>query len=158
MVKHCGNLSSSQDKTLWEDLGQLEGCLGMRYLTHETEDAFWMSHGAKSHPLAKAEAEKRKQQQQEALETRPNQRVNFAEPDLISNSSKVSDGSSRSVESTPGVFTEPTSTGSDPNGSIDVERNGDTPTIQQNYLSMSDEQIVKAQKHAERVGYKVTTV
>jgi len=45
-----------QDITLWEDLCKLEGSLGMRYLTHESEDNFWTSHGAKPHPLAQAKS------------------------------------------------------------------------------------------------------
>ena len=40
---------------LWEDLCQLEGSLGIRYLTHETEDKFWVNKGAKPHPLARRE-------------------------------------------------------------------------------------------------------
>lgn len=138
----------------------------MRYLTHETEDHFWLSHGAKPHPLAKAEEEKRTQikleQQQAFLEnttSRPTtQRVNFVEPDQISNSSKVSNGSSRSVESQ-GVFSEQST---ELNGSPDsLERNADTPTSAKSrkpYISMSDEEILRAQEHAERVGYKVSTV
>lgn len=131
----------------------------MRYLTHETEDNFWLSHGAKAHPLAQAEEEQRKLEQQQALELKPNQRVNFAEPDRISTSSKVSNGSSRSSESQGGV-----SPGSS------VERNGDLhASTEQNgslssgdqakkYIAMNDEEILKAQQHAKRVGYKVTEV
>lgn len=139
----------------------------MRYLTHETEDPFWLSHGAKPHPLAKAEEEKRsqiKREQQQALEntTPPRSRVVFAEPDQMSNSSKVSNGSSRSLES-PGVFSEQTHPSAELNGSTaeSLEQNADTPTSakhRKDYMSMSDEDILKAQKHAERVGYKVSTV
>lgn len=137
----------------------------MRYLTHETEDHFWMSHGARPHPLAKAEEEKRTQiklEQQQVLENTlsGNQRVASTEPDQISNSSKVSNSSSRSTENQ-GVFDEQTHICAEQNGSTtptSLERNADTPTGTKNYLSMTDEEILKAQQHAKRVGYKVSTV
>jgi hypothetical protein len=131
----------------------------MRYLTHETEDAFWMSHGARPHPLAKAEEEKKaqlklQQEEQQQLEAK---RVAFVEPDQISN---VSSTSSRSAESQ-GVFSEQlTNAGSEPSGAS-LERNQKSPTdpkSRKDYISMTDDEILKAQKHAERVGYKVTTV
>ena len=54
-----------KDVQLWEDLCQLEGKMGQRYLTHESEDAFWTRQGAKTHPLA--EREKRAQQNQKYI-------------------------------------------------------------------------------------------
>ena len=148
-----------QDKHLWEDLCQLEGYLGMRYLTHETEDNFWTSHGAKPHPLAKAEAEKRTQimleqeQQRSANSTPSNPKVTIQE-DRLSNGSHVSSESSGG-----GVFSNSSPSGSMTSGNRGSGRG--TPTQQKNrkdYVSMSDEEITKAQEHAKRVGYKVSTV
>lgn len=152
----------SQDKQIWEDLGDLEGRIGTRYLTHETEDAFWKSRGARPHPLAKAEAERRaqlklEQQQQLLLQQMfegKSPKVNFVEPDQVSNTSSRSQGSQSGT-----VFPE---SGSEPkSGGSDAEQNQDTTTKKKkrkDYLSMTDEEIIKAQQHAERVGYKVTTV
>ncbi|XP_019858094.1 PREDICTED: serine/threonine-protein kinase D1-like [Amphimedon queenslandica] len=40
-----------RDIRLYEDVCELEGRLDIRYLTHETEDAWWAQQGAKPHPL-----------------------------------------------------------------------------------------------------------
>lgn len=41
------------DVKLWQDLCELESKLDTRYLTHESEDTWWIKQGAKPHPLAK---------------------------------------------------------------------------------------------------------
>lgn len=177
-----------QDKTLWEDLCQLEGQLGMRYLTHETEDNFWTTHGANPHPLAKAEAEEKTQiklEQEQALESSHQSRVNFAlQSDQLSNGSLVSNGSA--VLGNSSVFSDSSEQDKIVNSSRVSSKeggSGDTsPSIfdlgppgepfppqetqegvgktrtRKDYVSMSDEDIRMAQDHAIRVGYKVSTV
>lgn len=145
---------------MWEDLCQLEGYMGMRYLTHETEDNFWTSHGAKPHPLAKVEAEKRTQiklEQQQASEVYDssvntgNQRVAEQQPDQHSNGSQVSNGS---VKFANDVFS-----GSGENiDETGVGKSNMSTRNREDYVSMPDEDVVKSQAHAERVGYKVSTV
>ena len=151
---------SLQDKNLWEDLCQLEGCLGMRYLTHETEDNFWTSHGAKPHPLAKAEAEKRpqimlEQEQQRSANSTPSNPTVTIQEDQLSNGSYVSNESSKPGSDGGGVFSNSSPCESRGSGS-------GTPTQMQkkrkDYISMSDEEVMRAQEHAKRVGYKVSTV
>ncbi len=63
-------LPAVQDTQLWEDLCDLEGKLGSRYLTHESEDSFWLRQGAKPHPLAEKEQEKRHQLTQRYVNVR----------------------------------------------------------------------------------------
>ena len=131
----------------------------MRYLTHESEDNFWIKHGAKLHPLAKAEAEHRAQTaaQQQAL-TEPNGRVKFNNNVLISNgSSNTAHG--LTVEQ---VAASMQSRGSKSGGSSESlasdNRDRTSSTSSKHCHDMSDEEIVKSLAHAERVGYKVSTV
>ena len=101
--------------------------------------------------------QKKEQQQQQQLETKSNQKVNFVEPDQISNSSKVSNVSSRS-QGSPSVFPE---AGLESSGGSGAEQDGNATEkkkSRKDYISMTDEEILKAQLHAKRVGYKVTTV
>ncbi len=162
---------------MWEDLCQLEGHLGMRYLTHETEDHFWTSHGAKPHPLAKDEAEKRtqfrleqQQHQQQSLASTPSnstanstanssQRVTIQD-DQLSNGSYASNTSSKQGSDV-GVFTDSPSRTLSAKGEDQCD-NIPSPTPSQksrkDYSSMTDEEVLQTQEHAKRVGYKVSTV
>lgn len=172
---------------MWEDLCQLEGSLGMRYLTHETEDNFWTSHGAKPHPLAKAEAEKRtqmeqQQQRQQALQVSTSGEggggggSGIVLPSILpplsqlSNGSQVSNGSANIGNCAMGVSSPTPSPQGDAGASEKVESPGEKEAEagegeagkgkknRKDYISMSDEEIIKAQAHAQRVGYKVSTV
>ena len=47
-IDHCITLVLPlQDKVRWEDIRNLENRIGYRYLTHESEDHYWTSMGAK---------------------------------------------------------------------------------------------------------------
>ena len=151
----------------------------MRYLTHETEDNFWTSHGARPHPLAKAEAEKKnleqqRQQQQDVLESSVNMNQIFnsaplsQESDHLANGRQVSNGSvvlgnsevfadsydhsnvvKRGEELKPEDVLK---AGTREEGSNSSKKN------RKDYISMTDDEILKAEQHAKRVGYKVSTV
>ena len=151
----------------------------MRYLTHETEDNFWTSHGARPHPLAKAEAEKRtqirleqqqqlhqmqQQLQQSAISSPSNSTASSTQrvpqDDQLSNSSHVSNTSSK-PGSDVGVFADSSPSGTlTPNRMDDGGARSATPPKKnrKDYVSMTDDEVLKAQEHAKRVGYKVSTV
>lgn len=135
----------------------------MRYLTHENEDNFWTSHGAKPHPLAKAEAEKRTQirLEEEAFKsadtTKSKQQkvVNFSDDQLYSGR-QFSNGNARLADTAdmrPDDIDLPTVSKDDEQ----VDGGAISPT-KRNYIGMSDDEIIQAQAHAQRVGYKVSTV
>lgn len=140
---------------LWEDLCQLEGRLGMRYLTHESEDNFWMKHGARPHPLAKQEAE---QKAAELAAIADSQRVvKFSDTN-----GPVSNGSPRS-----GVATETNGSTVCPdemmadNASTNSSESRDRTSSsgsKRDYLAMTDDEIAASEAHAVRVGYKVTSI
>ena len=145
---------------LWEDLCQLEGQLGMRYLTHESEDNFWMKHGARPHPLAKQEAEQ-KAAELAAAAVADNQRVvKFSDMQ-----GRISNGTSCNGLAT---TTYPDSTvvaAADENAIDNVSTNSSdsrdrasSSGSKKDYLSMTDEEIAASEAHAARVGYKVTTI
>ena len=134
----------------------------MRYLTHESEDNYWISHGAKPHPLAQAEAEKRTQLEQQAIEATmassvadSNQKtVHFQEVTTYSNGNlRVSNNVRNSVTSEDNA-----------NSTVELlNSRDDSSSISSNgskkdYLKMTDDEVVKSQEHAQRIGYKITTV
>lgn len=143
---------------MWEDLCQLEGRLGMRYLTHESEDNFWTKHGAKPHPLAKAEAEHRLQtairQQQtfEDLSPTLNSRVKFENGGPISNGTTLPQG--LTVEQVASSV----QNRSKSSESLTSDNQDRSSTSSKHYSEMTDDDIKKSQAHAMRVGYKVSTV
>lgn len=140
----------------------------MRYLTHENEDNFWTSHGAKPHPLAKAEAEKRTQirLEEEAFKsadtTKSKQQkvVNFSDDQLYSGR-QFSNGNARLADTAdmhPGdIDIDLPTVSKDEMTSEQVDGGAISPT-KRNYIGMSDDEIIQAQAHAQRVGYKVSTV
>ena len=199
-------LVHTQDVNLWEDLCQLEGTLGTRYMTHESEDTFWLKHGAKPHPLAKVEAQRRAQQQNAMnyttttaskassssstspsssppTTTKPSkgyENVTILTGHPLTNNSSTAAGSISSTDTTassgPGASTAvtfndvPYLNGSSRSGKDEQDRvterqkevTSDSEIKQANrnsdYLNMSDDEILAAQQHAERVGYKVSSV
>eukprot|EP00731_Ephydatia_muelleri_P027165 Em0019g38a len=139
------------DVTLWEDLCQLEGRLSIRYLTHETEDKFWVNKGAKPHPLAKKE-------EQESTLRRASVTSSPKAPSKRENFSKQS--SQPSKESLPAA---------DPSSPSDEEEDGvelspPTPPIvlppkdSSFKITVEDPIVVKREEHARRIGYTVSTV
>lgn len=138
------------DATLWEDLCQLEGRLGIRYLTHETEDKFWVNKGAKPHPLAKKE------------EPEPTPRRTS-----MPSSSKVPgkrENLAMQISQPPKECT-PTA---DPSSPSDDEERAEllppTPPIvlppkdSSFKITVEDPVVVKREEHARRIGYTVSTV
>ena len=150
-----------QDMQLWEDLCQLEGQLGMRYLTHESEDNFWMKHGARPHPLAKQEAEQ-KAAELAAAAIADNQRVvKFSDMQ-----GTISNGTSRSglaatmtnADSTVVAADDDNATDNASTNSNDSRDRASSSGSKKDYLNMTDEEISASEAHATRVGYKVTTI
>lgn len=155
-----------RDLQLWEDLCNLEGQLGMRYLTHESEDPFWTRQGAKPHPLAKRE-------EQPKAHTLPSQ---LASHSYSSSSQDRSDGSSTlgSINGYKSTHTQYVSNGSPRSGvgteALTTSRDGSrTPSPSTNRHStasihshdsrnLDDDTVLELMSHAERVGYKVSVV
>lgn len=151
----------SQDLQLREDLCSLEGKLGMRYLTHDAEDSFWEAQGAKPHPLAAREAEWR-EAQKKRLPVHGYQNVTIP----LAQYSQSSELESRVVSN--GTPARPVSQGDlapptddkrySSNSTLRSNDSTPDPSKRRDTLNMSDEEIIEAEAHAQRVGYKVSTV
>ena len=143
---------------LWEDLCQLEGRLGMRYLTHESEDNFWMKHGARPHPLAKQEAEQKAAELAAAVIADSQRVVKFSDTaaGTISNGTSMSGLAAEATDSaTHGNDSTADSVSTNSNESRDRASSSGS---RKDYLQMTDEEIKDSEAHATRVGYKVTTL
>ncbi len=153
---------------MWEDLCALESRLGLRYLTHETEDMFWQDQGAKPHPLA---------QQNHSPHSTPDSRTPTSTPPtphshttspnskrmvkFMNNSNgalppakgdeTISQGSALNILN-------PTSVDDDSSADKDSIDSGDSAGNKGTYLKRKDQEVVQALAHAERIGYKVSTV
>lgn len=125
--------------------------MSIRYLTHETEDKFWVNKGAKPHPLAKKE-------EQESTLRRASVTSSPKAPSKRENFSKHS--SQPSKESLPTA---------DPSSPSDEEEDGvelspPTPPIvlppkdSSFKITVEDPIVVKREEHARRIGYTVSTV
>ena len=147
----------------------------MRYLTHESEDHFWTSHGAQSHPLAPAEAERRTQiklEQHTAEEFSPTTKVVKFLPDhkMMMTHAQVPNGNtlepqvSNDVNERSSSLTHMSLSDDGSHGSMekhdDEEERSSTSSSgsKKSYMRMNDNDIIRAQEHAKRVGYKVSTV
>ena len=109
----------------------------MRYLTHDAEDTFWEAQGAKPHPLAEKEKKSKRM-----------------DPP-ISHGSPTSCPRPLSNGAPPGEFKEQNR--SDSSSTLRSEE--DTPPSQRrDTMTMSDEEVMVSEQHAQRVGYKVSTV
>ena len=126
--------------------------MGIRYLTHESEDAFWQRQGARAHPLTLLT----KKTLPTTLPT-SNYYVNIhtiheqiaaasvaSDPDFTSLDKQVPNGS--------------VATSRVANGSPCSEQPSSPRTKRKSYVYMSDEEVEKLQQHAQRVGYTVSTV
>lgn len=140
---------------LWEDLCQLEGRLGMRYLTHESEDNFWMKHGAGAHPLAKQEAERKAAELAAAAIADSQRVVKFSDTAAISNGTSVSGMATETTDSTCVNDGMADSVSTNSNESRDRASSSGS---RKDYLQMTDDEIKESEAHATRVGYKVTTL
>ena len=144
---------------LWEDLCQLEGQLGMRYLTHESEDNFWMKHGARSHPLAKQEAEQKAAELAAAAIADSQRVVKFSDTQSpISNGSPRSGLVAETTDSTVQASLNDTGADSVSTNSTDSRDRASSSGSKKDYLRMTDEEVAASEAHATRVGYKVTTI
>ncbi len=142
----------------------------MRYLTHESEDNFWTSHGAKPHPLAEVEEEKREQSRLEhqkavALSvimaaSNSNQKVvKFSEDQDVAVVVNGDISPSNSARNS-GLCEEGEGEGEGDRREAprDDTSSNSSGGSKRDYVHLSDPDIVRAQEHAKRVGYKVTTL
>lgn len=135
---------------LWEDLCSLEGRLGIRYVTHESEDNFWQRQGAKPHPLTKSTPKITTTNYYVNIHT-IHEHMAATEHDSMTHSQQSSkNGSVPSASATVKSQTQfkPTTTST----IVSPTKN------RKSYVDMEDEDVEKLQKHAERVGYTVSTV
>lgn len=118
----------------------------MRYLTHESEDAWWRKQGAKPHPLVV------KNEQRFSHHTYHNL-VILEEP----RPGAPSIATTAAIAKLPHLqtSTKPQDTPSKANGSIRGSETNDTTP--KNY-KISNDVVENIEKHAKRVGYTVSTV
>ena len=133
----------------------------MRYLTHESEDPFWTRQGAKPHPLAKREAQLKAQTLPSQLTSHSSSAAGRnGSSTLGSNGYKqecVANGATQS-----GVRTEETSSSrsssvSTPSPST-RHRSAASISLSCGSSAADDQAVLELLSHAERVGYKVSTV
>lgn len=117
----------------------------MRYLTHESEDAFWTRQGAKQHPLAKKEEARREEMQ------RMNAMYSDNSPGKTRKGVHFSNGTALGGS---GVYVE----NSSPSEEVKAEEVIAQPQLKKEFTKMSDDEIRRSQEHAERIGYKVSSV
>ena len=148
-----------QDMQLWEDLCQLEGRLGMRYLTHESEDNFWMKHGARPHPLAKQEAEQKAAELAAAAIADSQRVVKFSDTaGTISNGNSMSGLATETIDSSYVAAVNDSTADSVSTNSNESRDRASSSGSKKDYLQMTDDEIKESEAHATRVGYKVTTL
>ena len=148
-----------QDMQLWEDLCQLEGQLGMRYLTHESEDNFWMKHGARPHPLAKQEAEQKAAELAAAAIADSQRVVKFSDTTgTISNGSSRSGLAAETTDSTVIDALNDSKADSVSTNSTESRDRTSSSGSKKDYLQMTDDEIRESEAHAVRVGYKITSI
>ena len=148
-----------QDMQLWEDLCQLEGRLGMRYLTHESEDNFWMKHGARPHPLAKQEAEQKAAELAAAAIADSQRVVKFSDTaGAISNGTSMSGLAAETTDLTDVAAVNDSKADSVSTNSNESRDRASSSGSKKDYLQMTDDEVRESEAHASRVGYKVTTL
>lgn len=141
----------------------------MRYLTHDAEDSFWEAQGAKPHPLAAREAERREAERRPPpVHSYQNVTIPISGPAQLNGPSSIP---GEGVAVTNGTAV-PQETGLVPPSTEDRRyasnstlrssnrsSNGSTPlSHRRSTVEMSDEEVIISEEHAKRVGYKVSTV
>ena len=141
----------------------------MRYLTHDAEDSFWEAQGAKPHPLAAREAERREAERRPPpVHSYQNVTIPISGPAHLNGPSSIP-GEGVAVANGTAVPQEaglvPPSTEDRRYASNSTLRssnrssNGSTPpSHRRSTVEMSDEEVIISEEHAKRVGYKVSTV
>ncbi len=138
----------------------------MRYLTHETEDPFWQDQGAKPHPLAKSPHSTPDSQTPTSTPSTPHSKHSSPESKrVVKFTHNTSNGSLPASEEKIGMgsalyYLSSSSVGQtaedgSSKGGVDST---DYSQPKSKYLNRHDEEIQKALAHAERIGYKVSTV
>ena len=140
----------------------MEGQLGMRYLTHESEDNFWMKHGARPHPLAKQEAEQKAKDLAAAAEADSHRVVKFSDTQTQISNGSPKIGPSEVTATNDSTFVPDQADGrgtdNDSLNSSDSRDRASSSGSRKDYLTMTDSEIAASEAHAARVGYKITTI
>lgn len=130
--------------------------MGIRYLTHESEDAFWRRQGAKPHPLDKPQAL--------APPPTTNYYVNIHtihEQIAAATNSSDLDSSTSSLDQQIPVSSASNTTASNSQSSKQAESTSgisqDT-SKRKSYVALPDKDVTLLHEHAQRIGYTVSTV
>lgn len=129
--------------------------MGIRYLTHESEDSWWIKQGAKQHPLAAVQATKYQHHTYNNITILEDPRHGtspIATTAMIANvQEKVPSTTTATTATTPKDHSK-TLQGKD--------SNSPTPsnTSRKSVVEIENEYVEKLEKHATRVGYTVSTV
>lgn len=143
-----------QDINLWEDLCALEGQLGIRYLTHESEDNWWIKQGAKPHPLA-VQAAKFQHHTYNNITILEDPRHAGTSP--IATTAMIANVQEKPPP--PPSYDQSKTKQSKPSQEKDSS-NSPTPsnTSRKSVVEIENENVERLEKHAKRVGYTVSTV
>ena len=141
---------------MWEDLCELEGRLGMRYLTHESEDAFWRRQGAKPHPLIKKVAANPPPMTNyyvniHTIHEQIAAAANSSDLDSSSLDQQVPNGTSQASRA---PNKPPSSTTNNETACVSP----DSDSKRKSYVALPDEEVTLLHEHAQRIGYTVSTV
>lgn len=142
--------SSSQDTKLREDLYELEGKLGNRYLTHESEDSFWLRQGCKPHPLVKKETARLRHQYAnfEVIQEHKTRQTTASNGSVPS----VATVSNQAIKTS-----QPTTTDTAATAAATGEE-AETDESRKSYIELDPNDIQNLETHARRIGYTISTV
>ncbi len=120
----------------------MEGRIGTRYLTHDSEDSWWIKQGAKPHPLT---SKPQKFQHHTYNNVTILDDPRHGAPKIATNAMIAN------VQEKPTV----TNNQSETNG-----QSSPTPsnTSRKSVIDMEDPEVQKSELHAKKVGYTVSTV
>ena len=123
----------------------MEGKLGLRYLTHDSEDSWWMKQGARPHPLAlkPQKFQHHTYNNITILEDPRHGASPIATTAMIANvQEKPRPEQSANEQSIPNGKGSPTPSNTSRKSAIDME----------------DHEVERSERHAQKVGYTVSTV
>ena len=124
----------------------------MRYLTHESEDSFWLRQGCKPHPLVKKEAARLRHQYANFEVIQEHKISKNTTNGSIPNVATVTN---QAIKTTQPTATIETST-ANATGSSGSEASPENS--RKSYISLHPGDIENLETHARRVGYTISTV
>ena len=134
----------------------------MRYLTHDAEDSFWEAQGAKPHPLAAREAERREAERRPPpVHSYQNVTIPISGPAHLNGPSSIPGEVSNGAAVAPqGELVPPPAEDRRYASSSTLRSSSESSprSHRRSTVEMSDEEVTVSEEHAKRVGYKVSTV